>query len=350
MRVLVLSPDPGIPLYGPSGASAHLRGVVRAFAERGDQVRVAVARTGGHGGPPHEVVPAEVVTFAPRNWAWLPRVWRERGETWDARRLLAAGLDGFAPDLVWERHSLFSGPHDLDCAHVLEVNAPLAIERPRIGRVFSPAYAEETERAAILGAKRVVTVSAWLARWARELGATDVRHVPNGVEPEGPGDREATRDRLGLTGLVVGFVGSMKPWHGLDRLPAILDALPEATALLVGDGPVSPPAHPRIRAVGRVPQRELRHLVAAMDVGLAPYAADAPPWFCPLKILAYQAQGVPVVAADVGDCALLVQRASGSIAPTDDPAAWASAVRSAAALPRIVALRTWADVLRDAGL
>src|SRR5690242_7591144 len=93
MKVLVLSPDPGIPLYGPSGSSAHLRGVISAFAARGDEVRVAVAKEGG---PAEDAVPAEVVSFAPRRWGWLPRVWRERGETWDARRLLAAGLDGFA--------------------------------------------------------------------------------------------------------------------------------------------------------------------------------------------------------------------------------------------------------------
>ena len=70
-------------------------------------------------------------------------------------------------------------------------------------------------------------------------------------------------------------------------------------------GPV-PVAHPRLVRVGQVTEDKVPDLVAAMDVGLAPYASDAPPWFCPLKVLAYRAQGTPVVATNVGDCLMLV--------------------------------------------
>jgi glycosyltransferase involved in cell wall biosynthesis len=120
------------------------------------------------------------------------------------------------------------------------------------------------------------------------------------------GDRDGTRRALGLDGeFVVGFLGSMKPWHGVERLPALLDAIPDAVGLVVGDGPVRI-THPRIVHAGQVDEARVADLVAAMDVGLAPYGADAPPWFCPLKILAYRAQGTPVVAADIGDCRLLV--------------------------------------------
>ena len=49
---------------------------------------------------------------------------------------------------------------------------------------------------------------------------------------------------------------------------------------------------------------------------MAPYP-DSPPWFCPLKILDYRAQGTPV-ASDIGDVAALVENAGSVVAPGDD--------------------------------
>jgi hypothetical protein len=172
-------------------------------------------------------------------------------------------------------------------------------------------------------------VSEWLVRWAREQGCERVVHLTNGVEPQEAGDRERTRERFGLSGPVLGFLGSMKPWHGAQRIPAILDALgPAWKALVVGDGPCPPPPHPRLVRSGQVRADAVPDLVAAMDVGLAPYPPGAPPWFDPLKVAAYEAQGVPVVEG-LG---------------TDDPRAWAHAIRAARRAPRARRVRTWTDV------
>lgn len=364
MRVLVLSTDPGIPLYGPSGASAHLRGTVAAFAARGDEVRVAVPRLADDRGRVDDLLDVDVIVDEPRRWRWLPPRFRGHGERWDAIRLANEAVRDFAPDLVWERYALFgeggtriaSRQRDEGSRigagairHVLEVNAPLSIERARYGRVRDPALADRVERLVLASADRVVCVSAWLAAWARDLGAPPerVRHVPNGVRTHA-GDRDAARRRLGLDGLVLGFVGTMKPWHGLERLPALLDALPEATALVVGDGPTAVPAHPRLVGLGRVAPADLPDVVAAMDVGLAPYGPDAPPWFCPLKLLEYRAQGVPVVASDVGDCRLLTGEAGIVLSPSASAADWASAVRRAAEIPRRPTVRSWGAVVAEA--
>src|SRR5690606_19623460 len=133
VRVLVVCADPGVPLYGPSGASAHLRGVVRALADRGHEVRVAALRLADRRGAVRERLDVPVVTRAPRRWGWLPRRLRERGEWLDARRLLRAALaDGWRPDLVWDRHRLFSELPDLGVPHLLELNAPLS-RAPKAG-------------------------------------------------------------------------------------------------------------------------------------------------------------------------------------------------------------------------
>jgi glycosyltransferase involved in cell wall biosynthesis len=240
---------------------------------------------------------------------------------------------------VWERHAW---PYGSAAGHVLEVNAPLARERgaPR---------EREAEHRAVRSAFEVVVVSRWLAAWAVDEVGCDparVRHVPNGTSSV-RGDRDATRARLDLRGPVVGFLGSMRRWHGADRLPEILEALgPAWTGLAVGDGPAPPVDHPRLVRTGQVPETTAADLVAAMDVAIAPYRTDAPPWFCPLKILAYRAQGVPVVGTDVGDVPLLVGNAGRAVA-SDDPDAWAHAIRSALELPRLRSLRTWRHVVRE---
>lgn len=303
MSRLLLVAAPGIPVLGPSGASAHVRGIADAW--RPDAI--VAARASDHRGV-HGAVSAPVHAVGVPGWpSWLAP-WREYTEVLTARRVarLASRL---APSLVWERHSLFSDAgwklHAQGADWILEVNAPAVAERLRFETVRQRRWAEDWERDVLTAAPRVIAVSAWLADWLRSLGCRDVRHVPNGVVPR-IGDREATRRALGLQdAFVVGFLGSMKPWHGVDRLPALLDAIPEATGLVVGDGPV-PVAHPRLVRVGQVTEDKVADLVAAMDVGLAPYAADAPPWFCPLKVLAYRAQGTPVVATNVGDCHMLV--------------------------------------------
>jgi len=253
------------------------------------------------------------------------------------------------PDLIWERHALFSdGARRLAAREgiprLVEVNAPLAIERRRYGRIRDRIYAKRMERQSLLTATRVVAVSTWIARWAGALGCGDVRHVPNGVATT-RGDRAA--GRRDLDGLVIGFVGTNKPWHGLDRIPAILDAVPEATALLLGDGPVEVPVHPRLVSLGRTDPADLPDRIAAMDVGLVPYPQSAPPWFCPLKILEYLAQGVPVVASDLGDCRSLIGE-HGEVLDTDEPASWAAAIRRQAARHRTCRVRSWDEVVAEA--
>jgi glycosyltransferase involved in cell wall biosynthesis len=353
-RVLVLSADRGIPLLGPSGSSAHLRGVVVALGAAGHAVHVATPRAVDKRGAA-AALEVQHTTAEPRRWGWVPRRWRDRGELWDARRLVTRALRDFGePDLIYERHALFCdagarAAAQLGVPRVVELNAPLALERARYGDLRDRELAAAVERASLRAADRVVAVSGWLARWAIHDAGCDparVRHVPNGVAARPPGDRDATRSRLGLSGLVIGFLGTMKPWHGADRLLAMLDALPQATLLLAGDGPAPPPAHPRAIALGRVAPADVPDVVAAMDVALAPYAADAPAWFCPLKLLDYRAQGVPIVAADVGDCRALVSDA-GEVVPTDDVEAWVAAIERQAARRAAPWLRSWERVVDE---
>ena len=302
----------------------------------------------------HGTLAAPVLEASIPTWPARLGISRPLTEILVARRCAALAFAQH-PELVWERYSLYSDAGwKLNAAGIpwiLEVNAPLCEERQRYEGLkgWRVAHARAWERDVLRAAPHIIAVSRWLCDWLKhEIGCTGtIRHMPNGVEG-GQGDRTGTRNRLGIaeTQLVIGFLGTMKPWHGLSRLPAILDALPEAVALLVGDGPVGLD-HPRVLRVGQVPEVETTHYAAAMDVGLALYGPDAPPWFCPLKILAYRAQGTPIVATDTGDCRELVGD-TGTILPVDAPAeAWAEAIRGWAGRRCQPMLRGWDQVVSE---
>jgi glycosyltransferase involved in cell wall biosynthesis len=241
--------------------------------------------------------------------------------------------------------------HHAGVPWLLEVNAPLVLERQQYEALkgWKLRWAKSWERDVLQSAPVLVAVSRWLCQWLKEeVGCKGkILHLPNGVEPVA-GEREKTRQRLGLEGrFVVGFLGSMKPWHGVLRLPDLLDRIPEAVGLCVGEGPVQI-EHPRLIKTGQVSEAEAASLVAAMDVGLAPYGKEAPPWFCPLKILAYRAQGTPVVASDTGDCRELVGEAGSIVAVDAEISEWAEAVLSWKNRRCLLRVRSWEQVVAEA--
>ena len=294
-------------MLGPSGASAHLRGIAEAFVARGAKLRIVAARESDRRGVHGQVsVPIESITVP--GWpSWLPK-YRERREAWAASRVARQALRGPTPTLIYERWSLFSHAGERVRAEtgapwVVEVNAPLLQERVRFEEVRDVPYAQRMQRQALRSADRLVVVSDWLANWLeQDMGVLPnrIRVVPNGTSLH-IGDRAKTRAELGLTDqdFVLGFLGSMKAWHGVNRLGRWVQSIPGARGLLVGSGPESLP--PGLIQTGSVSEARSADLVAAMDVGLIPYPANAPPWFCPLKLWAYRAQGTPVVASDVGE-------------------------------------------------
>lgn len=328
MRVLQLSCDSGIAYGGVKGASVHLGELSRAFSEEGAEVLVVAARNECRKPPPGVTV--EVLPTASRSC--------DRAEQDLARtdRLIEI-LDTWRPHLIYERFSLYSAAGvsaaaALGVPHVMEVNAPLPVEAARYRTLEDPELAACLEGQALSASDVVLTVSRPLARYARERGASRVEVCPNAVDPS----RFPVPAPAGRQPATAVFSGSLRPWHGSGTLADAWSILgTEAPDLLViGDGNGREALEAvGARVTGMVSHDKVPDLLLGACLALAPYPADAPDYFSPLKLFEYLAAGLPVVAGDIpgvsdvaGEVALLV--------PPGDAEALAAAVAELSADPQ----------------
>ena len=86
MKIAYLVGARGVPVRGPSGASAHVRGLATGLQQAGHDVHVwaplLVDRRGAHGDP----VPA-TATGAPGWPSWLDKI-RDLSENWTSRTVV----------------------------------------------------------------------------------------------------------------------------------------------------------------------------------------------------------------------------------------------------------------------
>ncbi len=338
-RVLYLSADRGVPVRGNKGASVHVRSVAEAMESLGLETRILTTRAGPPDGPSLSAPLVESRSDKSCR-ATVERLarWTRGGEPLE--RAILRLLDNFwlyaagrclaatwRPDMIYERYALtaFAGAflaRYLRVPFVLEVNSPMADEEAAFRGLRLRRLARWAEGWLIRRADRLVVVSWALHSHALRLGARHERILvlPNAVDPKRFGaahDGIAVRERMDLNGsFVVGFCGSLKPWHGVHRLLAAAARaaaeVPELRVLIVGDGPDRPALErqardlgiePRVRFVGAVAHEAVADYLAACDVLSAPYEPMEGFYFSPLKVAEYLAVGRPVVVSAVGELA-----------------------------------------------
>lgn len=349
MRICYLCGDLGIPLGGRKGASAHVRGLVQAFAALGHDVVLVSPCVDDDLAIGATVVPVpvpKIVDAIPSNGH--PRLVRALRHLWNnvaVEQAVEGVLQDYRPHLLYERYGPFGVAggivaRRMGIPHVLEVNAPLAWEGAQYRQQALQEAAKALEETAFSLASLIVTVSRELRD---ELVAAGVEEskivvVPNGADvdmfgPEGPAYRPGLEGKV-----VIGFVGSLKAWHGIDILVEafrILAGDPRFHLLVVGDGPMAKTLHSlreelpgRVTVAGAVSHAEVPGFIRGMDVAVAPYPQLAPFYFSPLKVLEYMATGRAVVASRIGQLADLIRDGeTGLMVSPGDADALAVAVR-----------------------
>ena len=291
---------------GRTGGSVHVLEVARGLAARGHEVHAVVHRAAGT--PNHEE--QDGVHWHRISWRPPHRFFRFR-----VRHAVAALAESARADVVIERYYNFGGEGILAAAargipSLLEVNSPI-VDHPGSAKGFLDALSV------------VRPLRRWRERLCREATAL-VAPLPDivpafaraktetvtwgaNVKAFSPDRRSETQRReLGIPegALAVVFSGSFRPWHGVPVLEAAARMLHHRRDIffILAGGPRSGEArgyHGRL--LGAVPYERMPAVLAAADVGVAPYDTARLRqlrlgFYCsPLKIFEYMAAGLPVV-------------------------------------------------------
>ncbi|MFH1314603.1 MAG: glycosyltransferase family 4 protein [Candidatus Eisenbacteria bacterium] len=319
------------------GTLAHTHGVIQGFEENGYEVVLLCS---------DELLAAE--RYPTRYRLAPPYLYRDLPEIQELAYNFKLVLSGWRilrrhrPGVLYQRHHgrTFAG---LALARLLGV--PLVLEFNSSDYQRARLWNERTyrfthllgtiENLSVSKAELVVVVSEPLKRLALSLDGTEPERVlvqPNGVNTSEftPGmSGEPVRARLGIPGesVVVGFIGSIMPYMGIDvlidaaleigkrRRPAGKER-PDLHILIVGDGGLradlehraqsqgSPEC--RVHFTGAVPFTEVGHYMAACDVLASPHNTqlrDEDFYWSPIKLFEYMAMGKAIIASRIGQIA-----------------------------------------------
>jgi len=251
------------------------------------------------------------------------------------------------PDVLYERYNLnlLAGAwlkRLTGMPMMLEINSPLVLERSQYSGLVYRRLAAWVERKVWRSADHVLPVTNVLANFVRDAGVPSekITVVQNGVGVEFLSDHingAEIRRRFGFAdGVVLGFTGFIREWHGLDRVIELIaesDPVLNLCCLIVGDGPaiselrrltVQHGLERRVIFAGLILRNEIVDYVAAFDVALQPQVV---PYASPLKLFEYMAMGRAIVApATPNILEVLTDREAALFDPTD-PQAFRRAVK-----------------------
>lgn len=353
MKLAYVNADAGIPLFSGKGAAVHVRDFAQAAHRVGHHVRVFTSVVGeaqAHWSLPFDRIPERLGPADDSAEA------RGLGRNLGLSATLARRHQQRAFDLIYERYSLWSHSalgfaRRRALPYVLEVNSPLVVEQSTYRQLTRRETARRIERYLFAAASRVVAVSAEVAAYVCDNGGDSSRVLValNGVDlslyqdmpPIGAPDQRFT----------VGFLGSLKAWHGLEVL---LDALARLVAVdrryhlrVIGDGPERAPLlagidrrglGQHVTLVGQVAREQVPEHLRDLDVTVAPYPRLDGFYFSPLKIFEYMAAGRPIVASRIGQIeSVLCDGETALLVEPGNAAALAASIASLRGQPALAA-------------
>jgi len=316
MDICYLVADNGIPIFGRKGCSTHVRETCRGLFESGHSVTIYAPNRGED----ERVDPGATLHIIP------PLNHKKLGA--DARmflynfRLLKHMREVFRrrkPDVMYERYSLyaFAGKRLAEEFHlprILEANAHLVEEQRE--RLHFPWLAQRFENHIVRTSKRLIVVSQPLKESYLRLGlsedrivvmpmAVDVQRFRPGVPPRDLNALFGIRDKV-----VVGYVGTLTGWHGVDMLYDVAHHFDRerigCVFLVVGGDEQQVVQHrertmreglsDRLIFAGSIPYEDVPSYISAMDITVI---TNSTQFASPTKLFEYQAMGKPSVAPEL---------------------------------------------------
>jgi len=334
-KLLYISMDSGIPFWGTKGGSIHIREVVSAFLNKNIDITVIAEKAG-----------TDSDADTAYNRFDLPDVRKDL--TLKLTRKLDSGKkfnkemrdyirnqylfescsslhkkEKF--DFVYERYSLF-GMAGLSFArkktvpYILEVNAPLVDEAGKYRNLLLKELAVKVEQYLFSNADHIVAVSEEMKNYILiQSPSANVTVIPNGVRVDHFENPDIPQpDKSGL--FTIGFLGSLKPWHGIDVLlnsfADLVIRIDKARLLIIGGKEnivdnykkrcVDLGLDGRVEFTGAIEYDDVPGQLQRADVLVAPYPQLDEFYFSALKIFEYMAAGKAIIASDIGQISNVV--------------------------------------------
>ncbi|MDZ7263410.1 MAG: glycosyltransferase family 4 protein [candidate division KSB1 bacterium] len=235
----------------------------------------------------------------------------------------------FRPDFIYERFTDYHSSglraaFKANVPYLTEIHAPLDSKK-FYQRINFRRYNRRVLMKVANQARSVIVVSQAMKRFLLERGVPGdkIFVLHNAVDPalfRQQGLAATVKQRLGIDNRrIVGFVGTMKPYHGLDLLPDVCNHLrsqfPDICFLMVGRFKTKEQQTDYIQKLnqrglaqyfvftGGVPVEQVPPYIEAMDICLMPDSND---YGSPIKLFEYGALAKPVVMPDYAPIAEIV--------------------------------------------
>ena len=325
-KILYYSPHPTLNMAKPTGSGRHMREIIKAFSELGHEVNPVIM-----GGTEWHFEQSETDSdsfFKNKLKGTVPDIFWESvkdvkllyQDKYSARALLEKAILEDPPDLIYERNNYLQDSgvslalkHGI--RHYLEVNAPYVEERVMLqGNSFFLDRAHRVESWKLSLTDKIVVVSSALKEYfISRYGIEDEKILitPNAINKEDiiitPEAKEEIVEKYGLrSSRIIGFVGSIFEYHGVDLLmecfAALKDQYPNWKLFIVGGGlilnelrkmAVDIGCGDSIIFTGKVPYEQVYNYIDLMDITVL---ANSNWYGSPVKIFEYGAIGKPILA------------------------------------------------------
>lgn len=308
------------------GQYVHVEEIINALTEQGHEVVIVapdIAENSEFGSD---------AGFVDTLKSRLPQAIYELAEfaysLWAFAKLVRAILK-HKPDAIYERYNLFLpagiwAQKLFNLPFLLEVNAPIYEERKKYDGISLDGLARWSQGYCWRNARKILPVTDVLADYARELGVKEenILVISNGINHKRFADNDThpaiyPKDKA----IVIGFVGFVRQWHGLDRVLDLIKELSdfECKLLIVGDGPAVAQLKEQANELdiseqlfvtGIVSRDQMSPWLNVMDIALQPDVTD---YASPLKMLEYMAKGKAILAPDMPNIKELLTHESNAL-------------------------------------